>query len=159
MPAYIFPQAHFDGLEAGRQRLAFQAPRNAGSSAPHADLGGVVRLSTGAHGGARRQILPARVCILRATVVILPDALTRVIDLRWRERDEHTDAAEQLARFVQTAEHGVGGADTAAALDTLARLAGFADWPALYAYNSHRDHRGRPEADSRVTRELIGWNV
>ena len=159
MPAYIFPQAHFDGLEAGRQRLAFQAPRNHGSSAPHAELGGVVRLSTGAHGGARRQILPARVCILRATVVILPDALTRVIDLRWRERDEHADAAEQLARWILAAEDGAAYAGMADARTAVAVFAGFPDWAALYAYNSHRDHRGRPEADGRVTRELIAWNV
>jgi len=158
MPAYTFPQAHAEALQAGRQRLAFQAPRNPGSTNPHAELGDAVHLSTGAHGGARRRILPSRVCILRATVVLLPDELSRIIDLRWRDRDVHADAAAQLARFVHAAEQGAVG-DSFAARTTLAQLAGFDGWPALYAYNRHRDHRGRPDADGRVTRELIGWNV
>lgn len=157
MPGYTFPQAHASALETYTQRLTFAAPRNAGSTNPHAELGQPVKLSTGAHGGRRRVLLPPRRCILRAQAVLTADGLLRVIDLRRIGSGRDGVSAEHLERRLLNAEHGTPYADQAAR-DALAVYAGFADWPALHAYASHRDHRGRPDAEGRVLREVVGWS-
>lgn len=150
MARYPLPRSHAPAIRSGRQRLTLAAPRAAAQSG-HATLGGSVQLALAATLEARAETVAVRDCILRATVIITPDALVRVIGLTHR-----TNPGESLSRLLINAENGAAG-DLAKARLALARAAGFRSWRSLYAWNSHRDRRGRPDADGRVTRELIGW--
>lgn len=157
MPAYMFPRDRGPAIRDGRQRLTLAAPRDGVSAAAaHAIVGDPVQLDLAPRGDKRRERAAVGRCILRAAVVITPEALVRVVNPRFRERDEYTATAETLARLLRNAENGAAG-DLAAARLQLARACGFRSWKALYEWNAHRDRRGRPDADGRVTREVIGW--
>lgn len=157
MARYPHPRAHAAALRSGRQRLTLAAPRVQGTGG-HARLGGPVHLGLAATADTPVEAIGARTCILRATVVITPDALVRIIDLSFHERGEHSQQAERIARVLRAAEQGGPYAGGRARL-AVARLAGFKSWGDLVEWNSHRDRRGRPDADGRVTREVIGWAV
>lgn len=150
MARYPLPRAHGPAVRSGRQRLTLAAPRSTAQSG-HAELGKPVQVALAATAEARGETLAVRDCILRATVVITPDALVRVIGLSYR-----IAPGESLSRLLINAENGAAG-DLAKARLQLAKAAGFRSWKALYAWNAHRDRRGRPDADGRVTREVIGW--
>lgn len=158
MPVYPLPREHGPAVKQGRQRLTLAAPRpdNGGLMAPHAIVGDPVYIDLAPRGDKPRERAAVTTCILRAAVVITADALVRVINPRFRERDQHARSADVLARLLRNAEQGAAG-DLAAARLALAKAAGFRSWKALYEWNAHRDRRGRPDADGRVTREIIGW--
>ena len=155
MARYPLSRTHAAALRAGRQQLTLAAPRVAGQSG-HAVLAGPVHLAIAASTHGPTETIGTRPCILRGTVVITADALVRIIDLQFHERGEHADQAERLARILRAAEQG-GVYATGSTRLSVARLAGFKSWKALVEWNSHRDRRGRPDADGRVTREIIGW--
>jgi hypothetical protein len=153
MTAILLPADRGPAVRDGRQRLAFVAPRDASPTAPLPPLGEDLQLDIAAKGPRPRSRARRSVCILRCRVVITADALVRVLDLT------HRDAAgEALSRLLVNAENA-SPHDPAAARLALARWAGFRTWKALYEYNAHRNRRGRPDADGRVTREVIGWGV
>lgn len=156
MAAYLFAREHGPALRDGRQRMTLAAPRIDKPSSGHADLGDQVQLALSARGDKRRERVADRRCILRAAVVITPDALVRIVDLRFHERDEHTARAEGIARILRQAEQGAASASPRTR-NFVAKLAGFRSWKALYEWNAHPDRRGRPDEAGRVTREIIGW--
>lgn len=158
MPGYSFPRAHGPALKDGRQRMTLAAPRAQSAASHHAAVGDAVQLGLVRDADKPFTRLGERRCILRAVVVIEDSGLIRLDAVRYRERDEWTAQAERLARFLRAAEQGAPG-DTAVAREAVARLCGFRSWKALWAWNNGRDRRSRPDADGRVTRELIGWAV
>jgi hypothetical protein len=151
MTAILLPADRGPAVKDGRQRLAFVAPRHASPTAPLPPLGEDLQLDIAAKRDRPRSRARASVCLLRCSVVITADALVRVIGLSYR-----IAPGEALSRLLANAENGAAG-DLAKARLQLARAAGFRTWKALYEYNAHRDRRGRPDADGRVTREVIGW--
>lgn len=155
MTALLLPRDRGPAVREDRQRIALTAPRPAGSP-PLPPLGEDLQIALAAGGGRPRIKVGERRCILRAAVVITPTALVRVLDLRFHERDEHAGRAGSMANVLRQAEQACAVASPATLLQ-LAKLAGFRTWKALYDYNAHRDRRGRPDADGRVTREVIGW--
>ena len=155
MARYPLPRAHAAALRSGRQTLTLAAPRVMASGG-HAVLGGAVHLGLAASADEPAETLGQRPCILRGSLVITADALVRIIDLTFHERGEHSRQAERLAAVLRAAEQGGPYAGGQARL-AVARLAGFKSWQALFDWNSHRDRRGRPDADGRVVREIIGW--
>lgn len=157
MPAYIFPRESEPGLIDGRVQLTLLPARPQTSRSRHAAVGDDVFLQLAARGRLRRQdVGEARVCILRARLILSPDALIRHVDVRYRRRDDHTPAAERIARLIEGAEQGANG-DTAAARHGLAALAGFDGWGALYRHLARKTAPG--DTDDRLGRELIAWSV
>lgn len=158
MPAYTLPREHGPAVRDGRQRITLAAPRDNNVPGGHAAVGDDVFVDLAKRGDKPRERVARRRCILRGQLVITEDALVRVTDLRFRDRDEWAAEAERLKRLIEAAEQGTPAA-TSDTLLALAKLAGFRSWKALYTFNAARDRRGRPDADGRVTRDLIGWSV
>lgn len=158
MPGYTLPREHGPAVRDGRQRLTLSAPRDNSLPGGHAAVGDDVFIDLAKRGDKPRERIAARRCILRAQLVITEDALVRIIDLRLRDRDEWATEAERLKALIEAAEHGTPAA-TADTLLALAKLAGFRSWKSLYAFNAATARRGRPDAEGRVVRELIGWSL
>ena len=155
MARYPLPRAHAAAIRSGRQTLTLAAPRTSAKGG-HAVLGGVVHLGLAATAGEPAEALGQRICILRGSLVITDDALVRIIDLQFHQSGPRAAQAERLARVLQCAEQGSPYADGTTRL-AVARLAGFKSWRDLFDWNSHQLRRGRPDADGRVVREIIGW--
>lgn len=157
MPVYIFPRESEPGLRDGRVQLVLLPARPQTSRSRHAAVADDVFLQLAARGKHRRQdVGEARTCILRARLIVGPDALIRAVDVRFRKQDEHTRAAERIAFLIEGAEQGANG-DTAAARHGLAALAGFDGWGALYRHLARKTAPG--DTDDRLDRELIAWSA
>lgn len=156
MPAYILDRSHGPAVKDGRQRITLAATRNTPTTAPHADLGQRVLIDLAKQGDKPRLRVAEKACVFRARLVITADALVRVTGVEFHERGPNARQAEAIERLLRAAEQGAPRADKMAR-DAVARLAGFRDWTRLWHWNSHRDRRGRPDADGQVTREVIGW--
>lgn len=158
MPGYTLPREHGPAVRDGRQRITLSAPRDNSVPGGHAAIGDDVFIDLAKRGDKARERVARRRCILRAQLVITEDALVRITDLRFRDRDEWAAEAERLKRLIEAAERGTPAA-TAETLLALAKLAGFRSWKALYTFHAATARRGRPDAEGRVVRELIGWST
>lgn len=152
----ILPRDRASGLRSGRQTAAVTAPREPAPHNPVAAVGHPVRIDLAAQGQHKREQAVAGVCTLRARIVLSETGLVRVIDLSAAERGDGADRAAVMANVLRNAEQGSPRASnqTRAAV---ARLFGFRSWAALWAYASHSDRRGRPDAQGHVVRDVVGW--
>lgn len=145
MVAYNFKAAFAPPVTSGEKVLTMRRPRN--GRARHARIGDVLQLTTGAR-TKKRQVLATPTCALRATVVLGPDTVVRVLDAV----TDGSVRAQGIAMLLAQAEQG--SPEAARWSDALAKLDGFTDYAAMYAWHASDDQ----VADGgRVTRELIGW--
>jgi hypothetical protein len=147
MVAYNFKAEFAPPVVSGEKPLTMRRARK--GNARHARVGDTLQLSTGARTKNRR-VLATPTCTLRATVVLGPDTVVRVLDVA----TDGTVRSQGIAMLLAQAEQG--SPDAKRWSDALAKLDGFADYAAMYAWHVSDDH---PGADGRVTRELIGWGA
>jgi hypothetical protein len=157
MPVYVVTPQVADAIADGRARILLAPARN-GERNGHAACADDVFVDTvGANFGGRRRLRES-VCIFRASVVLTAGGPARIVDPRYRERNAHTTEAEGIHWTLQAAEAGAPNAGPAAN-DALARLAGFRDYAALWAYVTDKDRRQPDDTPTRVQREVVGWAV
>lgn len=145
MVAYNFHRDFAGPVRTGEKALTLRKPRSGRSR--HARVGDTLQLSTGARTKAYAILRPAT-CALRATVVLGPDGVVRVLD----PATDKSPRAEGLAMLLAQAEQGAP--EAARWGDALAKLDGFSCYAAMYAWHA-TDEKAAPGA--RLTRELIGW--
>lgn len=144
---YNFKPDFASAVASGEKSVTLRAPRKGRSR--HARVGDALQLSQGARTKAYR-LLAETPCILRATVVLGPTGVVRVIDAT----TDKSPRAAGLAMLLNQAEQGAP--EAARWSDALARLDGFPDYAAMWAWHSADDGALQ---DGRVTRELIGWGA
>lgn len=148
MVAYNFNRDFIGPVRTGEKTLTLRKPRSGRSR--HARVGGRVQLTTWNTCTKTTSQLMERPCILRATVVLGPEGVVRVLD----PATDKSPRAEGLAMLLAQAEQGAP--EAARWGDALARLDGFSCYAAMYAWHA-ADEKAAPGA--RLTRELIGWGV
>lgn len=163
MPAYLIPETHAEAVGSGRQRALLAPPRalmdeGVAVHAPHAVVGDVVYVDLPRTRERPRRRLAQRRCILRARLVLDRDHLVRALDVRFKPQGPDADEAERIARLIAAAEHNTAQ-DPTPSLRALARLSGFDDWPSAYTHHASFLRRGRPDAQGRITRELVVWSA
>lgn len=158
MPGYTVSPARAPAIAAGRQIGLLYAPRDTPTTNPHADVGETVTLNAArTKAGPMRPIL-AGPCILRARLIMTPDALLRAAYVDRFLTGQHAQRAENVVRMLTNAEQGAAG-KTDLARRQLARILGYASWDEAYAHNRQAVRRGRPDAHGRIERILIVWGV
>lgn len=150
MVAYNFQTRFAGAVSNGQKHLTLRAPR--GGRSRHARVGEPVQLYTGMRTPACRALLSSPTCILRARVVLGPECVVRVTD---PVAQAGSIRAQGIAMLLAQAEQG--NPEAARWSDALARLDGFDDYAAMYAWHADSEGRTKLDASGYITRELIGW--
>lgn len=149
MVAYNFKAQFAGAVSNGQKHVTLREPR-AGRSR-HARVGDALQLTTGARTKAVRRLLTDPRCILRARLVLGPQGVVRVTEVA----ADASPRAQGVAMLLAQAEQGAP--EAARWGDALARLDGFDDYAALYAWHRDNGAKAAPDKAGRVVRELIGW--
>lgn len=152
MVAYNFKDTFAGAVRNGTKHLTMRAPRR--RPARHARVGDDLQLTIKARTAGITPLLAKPVCTVTAVVVLAPDGVRRVLDVTTRPGDVR---AEGIAMVLRAAENG--GADAARWRDVLARLDGFPDYAALYAWHRDNGTAVGKEAGGVIRRTLIGWTA
>lgn len=149
MVAYNFKPAFGGPVSTGEKPLTMREPRSGRSR--HARVGDTLQLTT--YGRTKkRRVLMTPPCTLRATVVLGPTGVVRVLDVTTAIDNVK---AQGVAMLLAQAEQGAP--EAARWGDALAAADGFRDYAAMYQWQVANSAKSGPDADGRVTRELIGW--
>jgi len=148
MVAYNFQPGFAKPITSGEKHLTMREPR-AGRSR-HARVGEALQLTTYGRTKKRRQ-LGENTCILTAHVVLGPQGLVRVTDIK----ADGSTRAGGISLLLTAAEQG--SPDAARWGDAFAKLDGFKDYATLYAWHAANGTKFKPDADGRVVRDLIAW--
>lgn len=148
MVAYNFKPEFAKPVAAGTKSLTMREPR-AGRSR-HARVGDALQLTTFGR-TKKRKVLGANRCVLRAHVVLGPQGVVRVTEIK----ADGSEAAGGLSMLLGAAEQA--SPEAARWSDSLARRDGFDDYAALYAWHAANGANFKPDAEGLIRRELIAW--
>ena len=148
MVAYNFKPEFAKGVAAGTKSLTMREPRDGRSR--HARVGDGLQLTTFGR-TKKRRVMGANVCTLRAHVVLGPNGVVRVTDIK----ADGSDVAGALSMLLAAAEQG--SPEAARWADALAQRDGFKDYAALYAWHAANGANFKPDESGYVARELIAW--